>query len=104
MPRLTPPSIHPSLTERDQMGVKVDPAAVQEATATGARTAYESKSGAVHETLGMEPDDARCACCGDPSTDTGTPAPLVLRLRPIGYNRRSPFEIIAAGRRTGRVF
>jgi hypothetical protein len=35
--------------------------------------------------LGMEPDNVRCAYCGDPSTEWDHLRPLVLRLRPTGY-------------------
>jgi len=35
--------------------------------------------------LGMEPDNVRCAYCGDPRTEWDHLRPLVLRLRPTGY-------------------
>jgi hypothetical protein len=35
--------------------------------------------------LGMEPDDVRCAYCGDPSTEWDHLRPLVLGHRPTGY-------------------
>ena len=35
--------------------------------------------------LGLEPDNVRCAYCGDPRTEWDHLRPLVLRLRPTGY-------------------
>jgi HNH endonuclease len=35
--------------------------------------------------LGMEPNDVRCAYCGDPSTEWDHLRPLVIKRRPTGY-------------------